>query len=82
MIPETRRLLTVLGLGQHIQNRSLRFSATREVLSYLADFLHPNVRYYVFSLRDPRPFFVDIGYVISLAVRRLASATRLLPTRP
>ena len=80
MIPETRRLLTVLGLGQPIQNRSLRFSATQEVLTYLADFLRPNVRYYVFSLRDPRPFFVDIGYVISLAVRSLAKATRLLPS--
>jgi len=60
MIPETKRLLRILFAPKLIQNRSLRFSAWRECLDYVLGFFHPRSRYFVFSVRDPKPFFADL----------------------
>lgn len=64
MIPETRRLLTILFRPNAIQNKQLRFDKRRELMSYLFDFLRPCTRYYVFTWRDPWPCFRDCGFVI------------------
>jgi predicted ATP-grasp superfamily ATP-dependent carboligase len=64
MIPETRRLLTILFRPHAIQNKQLRFNKRRELLSYLFDFFYPHTRYYVFTWRDPWPCFRDCGFVI------------------
>jgi len=39
----------------------------------LIDFLQPSTRYFVFSCRDPRPFFADMQFMVAKALRRLAA---------
>lgn len=60
MIPETKRLLTVLLRTGKIQDRTLKIRPWREIAWYLGLFFHPRSRYFVFSLRDPGPFFGDV----------------------
>lgn len=64
IIPELKRLFVILFAAHRIQNRSLHFSPFNEILSLLKTWLNPRTRYYVFSLRDPKPFFYDITYAI------------------
>jgi predicted ATP-grasp superfamily ATP-dependent carboligase len=59
MIPEIRRLLTVV-LRRRTLNDPRHRGPLREVLSFLADFLRFPTSYYVFSWRDPRPFLADM----------------------
>ena len=61
MAPETKRLLRVLFQPQRIADRSIRFKRLPTLIGYLLDFLRPSTRYFVFSWRDPAPFFKDIG---------------------
>lgn len=60
MAPETKRLLRVLFQPQRIADRSLAFKRLPTLIGYLADFLRPSTRYFVFSWRDPAPFFKDV----------------------
>lgn len=62
MIPETKRLFRILFQPHLIQDHSLRFSRVRELARFVADFIRPGTRYYVFSLSDPMPFFADIVF--------------------
>jgi predicted ATP-grasp superfamily ATP-dependent carboligase len=77
MVPETKRLFTICFNHGAIQNRELRFARSKEVLRYLADFLRPRTRYYVFMLNDPMPFVADTLHIVEKVVlslcRRLAS---------
>ena len=72
MIPETRRLLTLMRQRGRTQNRALSFSVVGEVIEYVRQFFSPGSRYFVFTFRDPRPFFADMGFAIRNAVRRIA----------
>ena len=76
MIPETRRLLTLMRQRGHTQNRALSFSVVGEAIEYIRQFFSPSSRYFVFTFRDPRPFFADMGFVIRNAVRRIAARWR------
>ncbi|SDA18617.1 Predicted ATP-dependent carboligase, ATP-grasp superfamily [Nitrosospira sp. Nsp18] len=69
MIPETKRLLRILFQPHLIQDRSLHFGRWRELGRFILEFLRPGVRYYVFSFRDPMPFFVDIALSLVSRVR-------------
>lgn len=71
MIPETRRLLTLMRQRGRTQNRALSFSVVGEVIEYVRQFFSPSSRYFVFTFRDPRPFFADMGFAIRNAVRRV-----------
>ena len=70
MVPETRRLGAVTLHRGGNPDRALRFSPLRESVAYLAGFFDPKGRYYVFQLRDLKPFFVDMAQIAgkSLAV--------------
>ncbi|HEX8443985.1 MAG TPA: carboxylate--amine ligase [Allosphingosinicella sp.] len=70
MIAETRRLLRILFARRSIPDKSLRFSRLRELASYVAGFVDGS-RYYVFSWRDPLPFFADMLFVL----RRVGEAS-------
>lgn len=63
MIPETRRLLTILRTGQ-AEGR------TRALWSYLSGFFDPRMRYFVFSWRDPGPMVRDLSNILLKVVRR------------
>jgi predicted ATP-grasp superfamily ATP-dependent carboligase len=71
MVPETKRLLRIL-FGQHrIADKTLVFRRLPALLGFCADFLRPGSRYYVFDLRDPKPFFADIGHMLGKGLRSL-----------
>jgi predicted ATP-grasp superfamily ATP-dependent carboligase len=76
MIPETRRLLTLMRQRGRTQNRALSFSVIGEAIEYIRQFFSPSSRYFVFTFRDPRPFFADIGFAIRNAVRRIVMLWR------
>jgi predicted ATP-grasp superfamily ATP-dependent carboligase len=69
VIPDTRRLFTVLFDQSAVQNRRLRFSRGRELLEYVADFLRPRARYFVFRWRDPMPALADLAGVARKALQ-------------
>ncbi len=73
MVPETRRLLTILFRPERIQDRTLKFDKAGEVFSYLFDFLRPRTRYYVFEFRDPLPLAADLW---SMLTRTITSRRR------
>jgi hypothetical protein len=41
-----------------------------EWLRFTADFLKPNVRYFLWSLDDPKPWLADAWGMVKKAVRR------------
>lgn len=64
MVPETKRLLRIL-FGQHrIADKTLVFRRLPALAGFCADFLRPSSRYYVFDIRDPKPFFADIRQML------------------
>jgi predicted ATP-grasp superfamily ATP-dependent carboligase len=71
MVPETKRLLRIL-FGQHrIADKTLVFRQLPELAGFCFDFLRPSSRYYVFDVRDPKPFFADIGYMLKQGLQRV-----------
>ncbi|QGZ40578.1 putative ATP-grasp superfamily ATP-dependent carboligase [Pseudoduganella flava] len=64
MIPETKRLARLLFQPGAVADRQLAFSRGRELLGYLADFLRPSMRYYLFTWSDPAPFLRDLWHVV------------------
>jgi len=70
MVPETKRLARVLFAAHKIPDRSLAFKRVPEVLSYLADFVRPHSRYFVFDRRDPQPFLRDVRQMLGKVFAR------------
>lgn len=60
IVPETKRLVRLWRSGGRTPNRELRFDVWAEAFRYLAQFVSPRSRYYVFTLRDPMPFVRDV----------------------
>jgi len=60
MVPETKRLFRILFQPHLISKHTIHFNRTQELARFVADFMRLGTRYYVFSLRDPMPFFMDI----------------------
>ncbi|MFP5391786.1 MAG: carboxylate--amine ligase [Gammaproteobacteria bacterium] len=73
MLPETKRLLRVLFGQRHIADKSLSFPRLPALLGYLADFVRPRGSYYVFEWSDPRPFFSDVGQMLSKGVKAVGA---------
>ncbi len=71
MIPETKRLLRILFQPHLIPKHANHFNRTQELARFVADFMRPRTSYYVFSLRDPIPFFMDIGSVLFKCFRTM-----------
>ncbi|GGC40183.1 hypothetical protein GCM10011371_29430 [Novosphingobium marinum] len=65
VIPDAKHLLAVLRDGKLPVLRRLAFG-----LRFVADFLDPRMRYYVWSLRDPGPFFGDLIGIVRKRLRR------------
>lgn len=73
MVPEVKRLLRIL-FGQHrIADKTLVFRRLPALAGFCADFVRPGSRYYVFDLRDPKPFFADIGQMLGKGWRSIKS---------
>lgn len=63
---EIKRLKRILLEPGQIRDRSFRVRPVREVLRFAVDFLRPSVRYYVWSLRDIKPFFRDVKNALGI----------------
>jgi predicted ATP-grasp superfamily ATP-dependent carboligase len=72
MIPETKRLLTILFRRGDIKDRNVTFSAAAETWKYVSAFFNPRSYYYVFALTDPMPFFADTWFVLRQALQGVA----------
>lgn len=70
MVPETRRLLRVLFNRRAISDPFFHNRPVGDLLSYVAGFADPRMRYYVFSMRDPGPFISDVKSMAGKLVRR------------
>lgn len=70
MVPETKRLLRVLLAPGRIADPFFIRRPLADLVGYLATFLDPRTRYYVFSLSDPRPFLRDLSGMLRKALRR------------
>jgi predicted ATP-grasp superfamily ATP-dependent carboligase len=68
MVPETKRLARVLFAPHKIPDRKVSFKRVPELLGYLADFVRPHSRYFVFDRRDPQPFLHDLGQMLGKVV--------------
>ena len=69
MVPETKRLFRLLGRRRG-SDPFFQAHPVRDLLSYLLGFFDPRMRYYVFSLRDPRPLLNDLAQIFRKIVRR------------
>jgi predicted ATP-grasp superfamily ATP-dependent carboligase len=74
VIPDTRRLVTVLFNPGAVQNRRLRLSRWGALRDYVVDFLRPGARYFVFRWRDPMPALADLAGVARKALAGLVGA--------
>ena len=70
MIPETKRLLRILFQQSRIADRNVSFARAPALLGYLADFVRPGSRYYIFEWKDARPFFSDIANIVAGLFKR------------
>jgi len=64
MIPETRRIITLLFRRSSIQNRNFDARPLRALAQYVISFFRLSTRYYVFTWRDPGPFFADMAFLV------------------
>ena len=64
MIPETKRLFRILFQPHLIPKHANHFNKAQELIRFIADFMRFRTRYYIFSLRDPMPFFRDTSFAL------------------
>ena len=69
MIPEVKRLMRILFQSGAIQDRDFKPRKLEELLKFLFAFVKPTTRYYVFLIRDPKPFFADIWQIVLKLLR-------------
>jgi len=82
LLPEMRRLLTILFRARTIQNKQLRFSRAAELWSFVSGFVRPRHCYYVFSWHDPLPCLMDLLCIAGKASRRAVAQCRAwIPVR-
>lgn len=76
MVPESKRLVRILFGQHHIADKTLVFKRLPELLGFFIDFVRPGSSYYVFELRDPRPFFSDVTQMLGKAVNAVSARLR------
>jgi predicted ATP-grasp superfamily ATP-dependent carboligase len=70
MIPETKRLIQLLFKRGAIADPLFKPTPLKDLGQYLGGFFDRKMRYYLFQLSDPGPFFSDIKSVLIKAARR------------
>lgn len=70
MVPETKRLGRILFQPGRIGDPFFRRRPIADLIGYVAGFLDPRARYYVFSGSDPRPFLNDMTQIFRKVLRR------------
>ena len=70
VVTEMKRLGRLLFSPQRIADRTFRINRTAELTRFVADFVRPQVCYFVWSLADPMPFVVDMKNMFKNFIRR------------
>ncbi|MCW1429426.1 carboxylate--amine ligase [Novosphingobium sp. JCM 18896] len=65
VIPDSKHIVAILRDSSLPLGRRLRAA-----VAFVTDFADPRVRYYVWSWRDPKPFFGDMMGIVRRALRR------------
>lgn len=63
MVPETKRLARLLLAAHQIGDPFFEVHPVAEAIGYITACFDPRMRYYVFSLADPRPWLRDLGSI-------------------
>ncbi|MFC7050752.1 carboxylate--amine ligase [Emcibacter nanhaiensis] len=71
LIPETKRLMRLLVQKNRIRDPFYRPDTLRSLLGYIAAPFRPDLCYYIFQWRDPKPFFSDLGGMLLKFARLL-----------
>ena len=66
VVTEVKRLKRILLEPGQIRDRTFQVRPLREVLRFVGDFLRPSVRYYVWSLKDIKPFIRDVRNMLGV----------------
>lgn len=66
---ELKRLVRIVLQPGQIADSIFTVQPWREICRFVVDFFRPNVRYYVWSADDPRPFFADLRNLIRSVLR-------------
>lgn len=64
MIPETRRLISLFVRRAAHDDPNARLRRWQSLWRWLSGFVDPKMRYYVFAMDDPGPFFRDMANII------------------
>lgn len=64
---ELKRLVRIVLQPGRITDRSFRVRPVAEIVRFVADFLRPGVRYYLWAADDPRPFWADLRNLLRKA---------------
>jgi len=62
VVTDAKRLGRILFSPERIQDRTLKFSRWRELVSFVAEFFNLRTRYFVFTWKDPKPFLADVFF--------------------
>jgi predicted ATP-grasp superfamily ATP-dependent carboligase len=60
MSTEIKRLVRIVLHPELIVDRTFKVNRWGEAVRFVTDFFKPNVRYYVWDSRDPRPYWIDV----------------------
>ena len=69
MIPELRRLARLLFRPGAIEDPYFSYKKSTEIVNFFRYFLYPGMRYYIFDIRDPGPFFADLKNILTKPLR-------------
>jgi len=70
MVPEIKRLYRLFFQTDQIADPFFKANKWSELGSFILSFFKTNMRYYVFAIDDPGPFFADAANIIRKALRR------------
>ncbi len=70
MIPETKRLIRVWRDQRAIADPHFKPRPIVTLMRFVAGFVDPRMRYFLFDWRDPMPFWADFSAVLKKAARR------------
>jgi hypothetical protein len=71
MLVELKRLHRIFFHKDLIKDKTLTFRQWPEVLGFIWGFFKPSMRYYLFSLSDPKPAFYELSQVFNKALKKI-----------
>lgn len=70
VLTEVKRLIRIVFQPQQIQDPMFKRHPASEVLRFIADFFRPRVRYFLWAIDDPKPWFTDLWNMAKKVLHR------------